>query len=68
MLLPQEVPLLQEARRIQKAALVCNFVDREAERPALGPKDFLPIPMITSTEDVNHASKQTRKLRYIVYT
>ncbi|XP_048329657.2 uncharacterized protein LOC107418690 isoform X2 [Ziziphus jujuba] len=62
-LLPQEVPLLQEARRIQKAALIRNFVDREDERPALGPKDFLPLPMITSEKDVNHTSKQTGKLR-----
>lgn len=66
MLLPQEVPLLQEARRIQKAALIRNFVDREDERPALGPKDFLPLPMITSEKDVNHTSKQTGKLRYMV--
>lgn len=43
-LFPNEVPLLQEARKIQKAALISNFVDRESERPALGPTDFRPRP------------------------
>ncbi|KAK9118572.1 hypothetical protein Scep_016665 [Stephania cephalantha] len=43
-LLPHEVPLLQAARRLQKVALISNFVDREEERPALGPGDFLPLP------------------------
>lgn len=38
---PHEVHLAQEARKIQKAALLNNFADREAERPALGPDDFL---------------------------
>lgn len=63
-MLPHEVPLLQEKRRIQKAALICNFVDREEERPALGPKDFLLLPMITQTEDANQSAKQTGKRRY----
>ncbi|KAL8478676.1 hypothetical protein ACS0TY_030526 [Phlomoides rotata] len=39
-LFPTQVPLLQSARKIQKVALISNFVDRESERPALGPKDF----------------------------
>ncbi|KAF3437205.1 hypothetical protein FNV43_RR19958 [Rhamnella rubrinervis] len=62
-LFPHEVLLLQEERRIQKAALICNFVDREWERPAIGPKDFLLSPMITHTEDTNQSAKQTRKRR-----
>lgn len=63
-MLPHEVPLLQEARRKRKAALICNFVDREGERPALCPKDFFPLPMISHTEDVNQTTKQTGKQRY----
>lgn len=65
-LLPHEVPLLQEARRIQKAALVSNFVDRESERPALGPTDFLPLPLTTvvsEPENSNPCSKQKGRLR-----
>lgn len=41
MLFPEEVLLLRQERRIRKAALIHNFVDREKERPALGPNDFL---------------------------
>ncbi|KAK8267316.1 hypothetical protein V6Z12_D12G304700 [Gossypium hirsutum] len=49
---PEEVPLLQEARKIRKAALISNFVDRESERPALGPNDFnIQLPMITATSE-----------------
>nr|XP_023919208.1 uncharacterized protein LOC112030773 isoform X2 [Quercus suber] len=65
-LLPHEVPMLKEARRIQKAALISNFVDREVERPALGPSDFLPLPMIGSIsepENKNSCSKQKGRLR-----
>jgi hypothetical protein len=70
-LLPHEVPLLQEARRIQKAALITNFVDRESERPALCTSDFLPLPLISSVsepENVNPCSKRKGGLRYIVQT
>lgn len=69
MLLPHEVPMLKEARRIQKAALISNFVDREVERPALGPSDFLPLPMIGSIsepENENSCRKQKGRLRYNV--
>ncbi|XP_039139795.1 snRNA-activating protein complex subunit 4-like isoform X1 [Dioscorea cayenensis subsp. rotundata] len=41
-LLPHEVPLLQAARQIKRTALVSNFVDRESERPSIGPNDFCP--------------------------
>ncbi|KAL6183265.1 hypothetical protein ACLB2K_044676 [Fragaria x ananassa] len=40
-LFPDEVPLLREEKKIRKTALIRNFVDREKERPALGPNDFL---------------------------
>ncbi|KAJ4713492.1 Myb-like protein [Melia azedarach] len=63
---PHEVPLLQAARKMQKAALICNFVDREQERPALGPSDFIPLVMINSApqlENVNSSKKCKRKSR-----
>lgn len=41
MLFPDEVSLLREEKKIRKTALIRNFVDREKERPALGPNDFL---------------------------
>ncbi|XVF50512.1 hypothetical protein PTKIN_Ptkin04bG0107100 [Pterospermum kingtungense] len=67
MLHPEEVPLLQEARIIRKATRICNFVDRESERPALGPNDFnIPIQMMTPTsvpENTNLPSKEKRKER-----
>ncbi|XVE63992.1 hypothetical protein DITRI_Ditri07aG0065100 [Diplodiscus trichospermus] len=67
MLHPEEVPLLKEARRIRKATLISNFVDRESERPALGPNDFsIPLPMTTPTsepENTNLPSNEKRKQR-----
>ncbi|XWS50801.1 hypothetical protein CRYUN_Cryun12cG0119900 [Craigia yunnanensis] len=67
MLHPEEVPLLQEARRKRKATLISNFVDRESERPTLGPNDFnIPLPMITPTSEpvnTNLPSKEKRKQR-----
>ncbi|KAJ9141518.1 hypothetical protein P3X46_032045 [Hevea brasiliensis] len=65
-LLPHEVPLLQAARKTQKVAIIGNFVDRESERPALGPHDFVPLPMITSAfepEKQNQSRKHKRKSR-----
>lgn len=61
-LFPTEVPLLQTARKIQKAALISNFVDRESERPALGPNDFR-VPdtyRITGSENVDPSRKKRR--------
>ncbi|KAL6010925.1 hypothetical protein ACLOJK_001368 [Asimina triloba] len=40
-LFPHEVPLLQAERRIQKVALIANFVDREEQRSTLSPSDFV---------------------------
>nr|GLL17457.1 uncharacterized protein LOC109172334 isoform X1 [Ipomoea trifida] len=45
-LFPHEVPLLRQARKIQKAAFIANFVDRESERPSLKPDDFVPAPLL----------------------
>ncbi|KAI3463736.1 hypothetical protein Pfo_020399 [Paulownia fortunei] len=64
-LFPNEVPLLQAARKIQKAALISNFVDRESERPALGPNDFL-LPetyCITESENVDSSTRKKRRSR-----
>ncbi|XVF53813.1 hypothetical protein PTKIN_Ptkin05aG0129100 [Pterospermum kingtungense] len=64
---PEEVPLLQEARRIRKATLISNFVDRESERPALGPNDFnFSLPMIspaTEPKNTNLPNKRKGKQR-----
>lgn len=66
MLFPHEVPLLQAARKIQKVALISNFVDRESERPALGPKDFLPVPEMDSvSEPQKDSQKRKRKSKYV---
>ncbi|KAL3529204.1 hypothetical protein ACH5RR_008526 [Cinchona calisaya] len=64
-LLPHEVPLLQAARKMQRTALISNFVDRESERPALRPSDFVPLQEITSIsehENVNLSEQQHRGL------
>ncbi|XP_052303603.1 uncharacterized protein LOC7462515 isoform X4 [Populus trichocarpa] len=65
-LVPHEVPLLQAARRMQKAALISNFVDRESERPALGPNDFVPLAItgpVSDPEKMDQSRKRKRKLR-----
>ncbi|WKA08035.1 hypothetical protein VitviT2T_025797 [Vitis vinifera] len=60
-LFPHEVPLLQAARKIQKVALISNFVDRESERPALGPKDFLPVPEMDSVSEPQKDSQKRKR-------
>lgn len=64
-LLPHEVPLLKAARKIQKEALISNFVDRESERPALGPNDFIPLTIesIPESENLNCPQRRKRKPR-----
>ncbi|KAJ6677063.1 SNRNA-ACTIVATING PROTEIN COMPLEX SUBUNIT 4 [Salix viminalis] len=65
-LAPHEVPLLQAARRMQKAALISNFVDRESERPALGPNDFVPLAItgpVSEPEKMDQSRKRKRKSR-----
>lgn len=65
-LFPHEVPLFQEARKIQKTALITNFVDRESERPALGPKDFIAPDTfrITGSENVENCTSKNTRSRY----
>ncbi|XP_045833372.1 transcription factor MYB3R-2-like isoform X2 [Trifolium pratense] len=48
----EQVPLLQETRKRQRSLLAGNFVDRESERPALTPNDFIPLRMVASPSDV----------------
>ncbi|XP_061343631.1 uncharacterized protein LOC133289658 isoform X1 [Gastrolobium bilobum] len=63
-LFPDQVPLLQEARKTLKSYLASNFVDRESERPPLTLNDFLPLRMLVSPSDdgaVNLPSKRKRE-------
>ncbi|XP_057770505.1 uncharacterized protein LOC130990303 isoform X2 [Salvia miltiorrhiza] len=64
-LFPADVPQLQTARKITKAALISNFVDRESERPALGPKDFqLPETLrIAGNENVDPSMRKRKRSR-----
>ncbi|CAI0380694.1 unnamed protein product [Linum tenue] len=62
-LFPEAVPLLEEARKLRKAALITNFVDREEERPALGPEDFAAtsIGLLPQAKNVDESAKSKRK-------
>ncbi|XP_038987867.1 myb-like protein L [Phoenix dactylifera] len=60
-LLPHEVPLLQAARKMKRTVLISNFVDRESERPAIGPNDFRPV--VNFSEAENTDSMGPRKKR-----
>ncbi|CAM8992585.1 unnamed protein product [Rhodiola kirilowii] len=61
-LCPDDVPKLQASKKIQQVALISNFVDREAERPDLGPEDFLPLPMLCAASEPN-SEEPTKKRR-----
>ena len=70
MLFPDQVPLLQEARKKQKSLLAGNFVDRESERPAITLNDFLPLATLvppSDAGDVNLPRKRKRKSRYSLF-
>nr|QWQ79395.1 MYB36 [Zanthoxylum armatum] len=60
---PEEVHLFVEAKKMQKAALSSNFVDRKQERPALSPNDFKPIAVVESASQhgLNSSKKRKRK-------
>nr|XP_043613164.1 myb-like protein L isoform X2 [Erigeron canadensis] len=65
-LLPHEVPIQQRVRKMKKAALVSNFVDREKERPDLTVKDFITHPLIESpitSEGHMNSKKRKRRVR-----
>lgn len=60
-LFPNDVPLLQAARKIQRVALIGNFVDRESERPSLGPEDFAPLQITYHQTDPESAKALNKK-------
>ncbi|MCD7446665.1 Myb-like DNA-binding domain protein [Datura stramonium] len=63
-LCPDEVPMLQEAKKIRREAFISNFVDREEERPALRPNDIVPTPKLSYRAGCQTASaNKKRKLR-----
>ncbi|KAK9691512.1 hypothetical protein RND81_09G201800 [Saponaria officinalis] len=65
-LFPDEVPKLKAAKYIKKIALISNFVDREEERPSLGPKDFVSLPIenvINEQENGKGTKKRKRKCK-----
>ncbi|KAM7280757.1 hypothetical protein ACFE04_007891 [Oxalis oulophora] len=62
---PDLVPLLQEARRKQKAVTISNFVDRECERPALGPNDLVPLPVLGPESEPLGRIKASKKRKRI---
>ncbi|GAU16271.1 hypothetical protein TSUD_299030 [Trifolium subterraneum] len=62
---PEQVPLLQEARKRQRSLLASNFVDRESERPplALTLNDFIPLQSDVSPSDVGAENLQRKRKR-----
>ncbi|XP_016461325.1 uncharacterized protein LOC107784678 isoform X2 [Nicotiana tabacum] len=63
-LFPDEVPMLQEAKKIRREAFISNFVDREEERPALRPNDIVPTHKLSYRAGCETASaNKKRKLR-----
>ncbi|KAK7314629.1 hypothetical protein VNO77_33156 [Canavalia gladiata] len=58
---PEQVPLLQEARKKRRSILASNYVDRESERPTLRLEDFLPLQMLASTSHVDALDSKKRK-------
>ncbi|KAK4750999.1 hypothetical protein SAY87_004481 [Trapa incisa] len=67
LLFPQEVPLLQAAKKIQKRTFASNFVDRTSERPLFSANDLFllapPEPTLTSEHKQIGPTKQKRKYR-----
>ncbi|ERN00019.1 hypothetical protein AMTR_s00105p00029600 [Amborella trichopoda] len=61
-LFPEEVPVAQKARKLQKAALISNFVGREKERPAIGPDDFVPVSEENSPDSLVPVSEENMLL------
>jgi len=64
-LCPEQVPLLQEARKKQRSIIGSNFVDRESERPTITLNDFLPLLALAPKSDVGSSNiRKKRKSRY----
>ncbi|KAJ6795083.1 myb-like protein L [Iris pallida] len=64
---PYEVPLHRQARQLEKSVLISNFVDREIERPSIGPSDFLalPCPPDPQCESATLSKKRKKNTREI---
>ncbi|KAM0846709.1 hypothetical protein ACQ4PT_055475 [Festuca glaucescens] len=60
----EELPLVIAANQVKKSIFQTNFVDRETERPSIGPGDF-PSLVYSKVErsDENTASDQVKKSR-----
>ncbi|XP_068638678.1 uncharacterized protein [Aristolochia californica] len=57
-----EVPLVQATWKIQRGALLTNFVVREVERPALSPNDFCLASDVSSLlEEANKKNKNSKR-------
>lgn len=61
---PNEVHLLKAARKMRKTVLISNFVDREKERPLIGPDDFYYVGKeIIASDENDEPNKKRRKKR-----
>lgn len=61
---PNEVHLLKAARKMRKSVLISNFVDREKERPLIGPDDFYYVGKeIIASDENDEPNKKRRKKR-----
>ncbi|KAF0905587.1 hypothetical protein E2562_007380 [Oryza meyeriana var. granulata] len=59
-----KLPSVKAAQQIKKAIFQSNFVDRETERPAIGPSDLMSlVHSKVDGSDENTASAQVRKPR-----
>nr|KYP65518.1 Myb-like protein L [Cajanus cajan] len=58
---PEQVPLLQEARKKQRSVIGSNFVDRESDRPTITLNDFLPLNALAPKSDDVGASNRRKK-------
>jgi hypothetical protein len=69
---PEQVPLLQEARKWQRSLLasnfVSNFVDRESERPALTLNDFLLMLVLKISKGSGKDRRGTLSLNYLSFS
>ncbi|KAK4778804.1 hypothetical protein SAY86_006332, partial [Trapa natans] len=67
LLFPQEVPVLQAAKKIKKRTFASNFVDRTSERPLFSANDLFllasPEPTLTSEHKETDPTKQKSKYR-----
>ncbi|KAG8057365.1 hypothetical protein GUJ93_ZPchr0002g26426 [Zizania palustris] len=60
-----KLPSVKAARQMKKAIFQSNFVDREAERPAIGPSDLMSLVQSkVDGSDENVASDQVINLKY----